>query len=142
MTETTEAVPAVEQDNTAPKPKTIIETFSLIYTALDEAGKLAKDESLADKTTAIKSALDAIPQSEIDAMVQNIVITYKNLEMLHIIAVGFERQDDDNIRSLTTVQFGDAKVTLATPFSIDSAKQILAVLEKAITPVQQIILPD
>ena len=139
-------IPAQEptQDNNPPPEKTVVGMFSLVYTALDEAGKLCKDDGITDKTEALRVALDAIPQSDLDCLVTNVVNTYKNLENLHVIGLGFEKHDDNNVRALFTVKFGDRAVTLGAPFDINGSKEILKTLGDTIDAIKppSIILPN
>lgn len=125
------------------EPKSVTGIFAAVYRAFDEAGKLAMDESIGDKTANLREALNGIPQADLDALVQNVVGTYKNLEGMHVTGIGFE-PFEGSIRCMVSVKFGTADVTMSCPYEIDGALQVMKSLDDSIRILKPInlILPN
>ena len=112
--------------------KTVTGTFEKIYNAFDEAGKVS------DQHEELKAALQEIPQSDMDALVQHVIQTYKNLEGLHVIGLAFEAIPP-GILAKVTFRFGDKDLTLAAPFDEKGAKDMLDSLKEAVGQKSSII---
>lgn len=133
----------LEQD--AAPQKTVHGIFSLIYTAFHEAGKLCKDESLDGSTMALRAALDALPQSDIDALVQNVTTVYKALDSMHVCGISFSPDMENKmVLSTSTVQFGDRKVDMPAPFNEEAAAAILKQMQSSLLAIKPspLILPN
>ena len=120
--------------------KTITGIFAAIYKAFNEAARLASHPDMGDKADDLCSALKDIPQSDLDALVQNVIKTYKALEGLFILGMEFE-SISPGVLAKVTLRFGENDITLAAPFDGDGAKAMLGNLQEAVGTPGKIVLP-
>jgi hypothetical protein len=106
--------------------KTVLGVFSLVYAALNEAGKLCGDDSILEKTAALRRALDALPQYDLDALVQHITVSFNKIDNMRAIGIDFRGDAaTDMVVATTHIQLGGDVLPLISPYDYDGAAGLL-----------------
>jgi hypothetical protein len=123
-------IPAPEVDTQAPE-ETVLGTFSLIYKALNEAGKVCNE--LPNSTEELVKALDAIPQPLMDKLVQHITAAFSGLQSFKCNGISFMPSDDGKmILSVSHMTFNDKVLPYVAPYDLDGIRMVQAQLEACI----------
>ena len=126
--------------------KTLTGVFAAAYGALNAAGALAQAcdgaaslDGIKDEVDALHLALAQVPQCDMDALVRNVLETYRAIVELRIMGIGFEKTNG-GILAKVTLRFGENDITLAAPFDGAGSTVMLADLTEAVGVKSKILL--